>query len=83
MRRIKNYATSFGFDFHACVHYKERVPVDEICDHIPCRKLFQASDCSTYIDPAIILKLPNYLIHEKYIQFPFLHAVLCSDLSMI
>ena len=29
-------------------------------------------------------KLLNYdLIHEKYIQFPFLHAVLCSVLSMI
>ena len=29
-------------------------------------------------------KLLNYdLIHEKYIQFPFLHAVLWSDLSMI
>ena len=53
MRRSKNYATSFGFDFHACMHYKERVPVDENCDHIPCRKLFQASDCSTYIDPAL------------------------------
>ena len=37
MRRIKTYASSFGFDFHACVHYREKVPVsvDEIYEHIP------------------------------------------------
>ena len=68
MRKIKTYATSFGFDFYACVHYKERVLVDEICKHIPenCFK----HPIVVHIDPAII-KLLNYLIHEISV----LHAV--------
>ena len=60
--------------------YKERVPVDEVCEHIP----------ENYFKHPIALvhrsinsynrKLLNYLIREKYIQFPSLHAVLCSDI---
>ena len=59
MRRIKTYARSIMTEEHfsdlalISMHYKERVPVDEICKafvQAHSRKLFQASlfdDCNT------------------------------------
>ena len=83
MRRIKIYVTSFGFDFHACGHYKEKVPVsvDEICEHIP-ENCFKHKIVVHKSSNSYNRNLLNYLIHKNISLYNF-HAVLCSVLSMI
>ena len=69
---------------HACTIKKEYLWMKSACEHIPenCFKhLIVVHRSSNSYNRTC--KFLNYLIHEKYIQFPFLHAVLCSVLSMI
>ena len=56
-----------GFDFHACGHYKEKVPavsVDEICEHIP-ENCFKHKIVVHKSSNSYSRNLLNYLIHKN------------------
>ena len=66
---------------HACTIKKEYLWRKSACEHIPENRF--KHPIVVHRSSNSFNRTMNYLIHEKYILLPFLHAVLCSILSMI